>query len=373
MRIEAVELLRLVLPMVEPLTAAHGTLNERVIGLVCVRTDVGNGWGECSSLPEPTYSPDWADGELLVLERFLAPALLGKRFEGAAGVTSVLAPYAGHNAAKAALVMAVLDAELRSSGRSLAEYWGVVGATVPSIAVLGLVTGEALLARVERCVAAGYRHVKLKVAPGADADCVESVRRHFPHLGLRVDANGSYRSSVSEHRSALDRLDSFGLASIEQPLPEDDLRGQIVLAERLSTPVAADESVTSVLRAHALLDLGAASALAVKPSAVGGPLATIDLGHECRRRGLPFTIGGMVDTGIARAVNLALAAVVAGDASGPAEVSPDGRWFSTTLVHPMCELGAAGALLVPTGPGLGIDVDVDVVDHFTTERQVIAQ
>lgn len=352
MNVEEVELRRVALPLVTPFRTTAGTTDVRELLLVRIRTDEADGWGECGALPSPGYTAEYLDGAHAVVERFLGPALVGR--EPVAVV--------GHPMAKAAVEGALLDARLRAEGRSLASFLGAAQDRVPVGAAVGI-TGSVpeLLARVEAAVAAGYRRVKLKVEPGWDVEPVRAVRAAFgDDLGLQVDANGSYTAASAD---ALLALDDYGLLLVEQPLPPDDLLGHAALATRLRTPVCLDESIESAADAAVALAVGACSVVNVKPARVGGYQEARRVHDVCVERGVPLWCGGMLESGIGRAAALAVAALPG--CTLPADLAASDRYFAEDLTEPFV-LDDDGCLAVPTGPGIGVEVRLDVVEAVTT-------
>jgi O-succinylbenzoate synthase len=347
-RIEHVELLRLRLPLVSPFRTSFGTTTEREVLLVRVETPDAVGWGECVADAEPTYSPEYTDGAQHVLREHLVPRLAAAGEVTAARVAPLLEAVKGHPMAKAALETAVLDAELRAAGTSFGTHLGAVVDRVPSGVSVGIMDSiGALLDAVDGYLAEGYLRIKLKIEPGWDVEPVGAVRERFGDgVLLQVDANTAYRLSDARH---LARLDPFDLLLIEQPLPEDDLRGHAELARQLRTPVCLDESIVSARSAADAIALGACSIVNIKAGRVGGYLEARRVHDVCAANGVPVWCGGMLESGLGRAANVALAAlpgfVLPGDTSGSR------RYYAQDLTEPF-EL-ADGHLAVPTGPGLG--------------------
>lgn len=333
MRLEAVELWRVRLPFRTPFRSALGETSVRDLVLVRVVTDVAEGWGECAALADPHYTAEYADGAATVLRSYLVPRLAAAGTVSAAGVGAALAAVRGHRMAKAALEMAVLDAELRAAGQPLAARLGATGATVEAGVAVGIARSTAeLVDRVAAALAEGYRRVRLKVAPGWDAEPVRAVRERFgDSVALQADANGAYRL---DDAAALAALDPFGLDALEQPLAADDLVGHARLARLIRTPIALDESVTSARWAA-----GA--------------------GAWC---------GGMFESGLARAANLALAALPG--FTLPGDVSPPSRYLAADVVAPLVARG--GRLAVPDRPGIGADVDPDRLRQVTVSVEPVA-
>jgi O-succinylbenzoate synthase len=354
--------LRLVrLPLVEPWRTALGVLLAREVWLVRTVFDGAEGWGECVAMGDPSYSPEYTSAAVDVLRRYLLPCLLAAPGPFmAADVALLLRRVKGHRMAKAAVELAVLDAECRAAGRSLASRLGASRHQVVAGVAVGVTDSvEALVASVGERVAQGYRRVKLKICPGWDVEPVAAVRAHFPSLALQVDANGSYAGSGG---SALASLDDFDLLCIEQPLADDDLVGHASLARTLRTPLCLDESITSTLTAGAALALGACGVINIKPGRVGGYLEAARIHDLCVARGVPVWCGGMLETGIGRSANLALAALEG--FSLPGDLSASDRFYQQDITEPVT-LNADGTIDVPTAPGTGAVLRSHVLDDMT--------
>ena len=366
MKISAVELRRVALPLVSPFRTSFDTQTEKDALLVRVLTPDAEGWGECVALAHPLYSSEYADGAQAVIRQFLAPIVLHATELTAAHVATLLEPVRGHPMAKAAVEMAVLDAELRSASMPLATYLGAVHDRVPSGVSVGIMdTVPELLEAVAGYLDAGYVRIKLKIEPGWDVEPVRAVRERFgDDVVLQVDANTAYTLGDARH---LARLDPFGLLLIEQPLPEDDVRGHAELARRIATPVCLDESITSARSAADAIAIGACQIVNIKPGRVGGYLEARRVAAVCAANGVPVWCGGMVETGLGRAANAALAAcpefTIVGDVSG------SDRFFARDITAPLTI--EDGHLRVPTGPGLGVDVIPSVLDEVTTAVELV--
>ncbi|MET8153533.1 o-succinylbenzoate synthase [Actinoplanes sp. NPDC049668] len=366
MKIEGIELRRVSMPLVTPFRTSFGTETERDILLLRVVTGEAEGWGECVAMASPRYSSEYADAAADVLRRFLIPALAAAPRLDAYAVGPALAAFKGHRMAKAALETAVLDAELREQGRPLARELGAVRERVPCGVSVGIMSsiGE-LLDAVGGYLDAGYRRIKLKIEPGWDVEPVRAVRERFgPDVLLQVDANTAYTLADARH---LARLDPFGLLLIEQPLDEEDLLGHAELARRIGTPVCLDESITSARTAAAAITLGAAAIVNVKPGRVGGYLEARRIHDVCAAHGVPVWCGGMLETGLGRAANVALAALPG--FTLPGDTSASDRYYRTDLTAPF--VLDDGHLPVPTGPGLGVEPIPELLREITTETEWI--
>jgi o-succinylbenzoate synthase len=361
MKLSAVELRRVSLPLVSPFRTSFATQTVKDALLVRAIGPDAEGWGECVALTEPLYSAEYVDGAEAVIRSYLAPMLLARSDVTAGEVAQVLAPVKGHPMAKGALEMAVLDAELRAARTSLATFFGAVRERVPSGVSVGIMESiPQLLDAVGAYVEAGYVRIKLKIEPGWDVAPVRAVRERFgDDLLLQVDANTAYTLGDARH---LARLDPFDLLLIEQPLPEDDIRGHAELARRIATPVCLDESVTSARSAADAIALGACQVVNIKAGRVGGYLEARRVAAVCAANGIPVWCGGMVETGLGRAANAALAACA--EFTLPGDVSASDRFFARDITPPF--VLDDGHIRVPTGPGLGVDVDPDALRSVTT-------
>ncbi|MFD2796322.1 o-succinylbenzoate synthase [Promicromonospora vindobonensis] len=377
MKLQGVELRRITMPLVSPFRTSFGTEHERDILLLRAVTDGAEGWGECVAMAEPLYSSEFVDAAAEVLRRFLLPALArrqesaprpgGTGGPGGIAATDVghaLAPIKGHRMAKAALEMAVLDAELRTLGRSFASELGAVADRVPSGVSVGIHdTVPALLDAVDGYLAEGYVRIKLKIEPGWDVEPVRAVRERFgDDVLLQVDANTAYTLGDARH---LARLDPFDLLLIEQPLEEEDVLGHAELARRITTPVCLDESIVSAQTAAAAITLGACSIINIKPGRVGGYLEARRIHDLAVAHGVAVWCGGMLETGLGRAANAALAALPG--FTLPGDISGSGRFYRTDITEPF--VLDDGHIAVPTGPGLGVTPLPDLLDEFTTARE----
>lgn len=351
MRLESVDIIRVNLPLVRAFRTSFGVQTVRDIMLVRAHTSVGVGWGECVAHQEPFYNEEFVDAAQMVLERWLVPTLVEHGEFSPDEMTHILHNVKGYRGTKASLEMALLDAQLRADGRSLASYLGGTRTHVDVGVSVGMTDSVAALVEVVRgYVADGYERVKLKIEPGFDIDAVGAVRAEFPHLRLQVDANASYRPSDIEY---LRGLDKFDLLLIEQPFEADDLTSHQALAGRMATPICLDESIVSLRGTIDALDREAASIINIKVGRVGGLLEARAIHDECMKRNVPVWCGGMLESGVGRAANIALASLP--NFTLPGDISASDRYFSRDITEKFELEGST--LAVPTGPGLGIRVD----------------
>lgn len=367
MKLTGIELRRISMPLVTPFRTSFGVQTGRDVLLVRAVTADAEGWGECVAMSDPRYSSEYVDAAADVLRRFLVPALAAADRLDASRVATVLTPFKGHRMAKCALELALLDAELRAEERSLARELGAVRDRVPCGVSVGIMdsVGE-LLDAVTGYVEAGYVRIKLKIEPGWDVEPVRAVRERFgDQLLLQVDANTAY--TLADARQ-LAKLDPFDLLLIEQPLDEDDVLGHAELARLVGTPICLDESITSAATAAAAIRLGACRIVNVKPGRVGGYLEARRIHDLCRANGIAVWCGGMLETGIGRAANLALAALPG--FTLPGDTSASDRYFRTDITEPFVLVD--GHLSVPDAPGLGVQPLTDRLDAVTTATEWIS-
>jgi o-succinylbenzoate synthase len=365
MRIERVELRRIRLPLVAPFRTSLGTERERDVLLVRVVGPDAEGWGECVAFSEPFYSYEYVDGAHDVIRKHLLPRLFARGEVAAADVAPALRGVRGHPMAKGAVEMAFLDAELRVQGISFGDYLGATREAVDCGVSVGIHEDVSeLLRTVEGYLAAGYRRIKLKIEPGQDVEPVRAVRDRFGDILFQVDANAAY---TLEDADRLARLDEFDLLLIEQPLPEEDLRGHAELAKRVRTPICLDESITSARGAEEAIAMGACRIVNVKAGRVGGYLEARRVHDVCAANDVPVWCGGMLETGIGRAANVALAALP--NFTLPGDTSASGRYYAEDVCEPF--VLENGTLAVPSGPGLGVTPIQERLDRFTTSVETI--
>jgi O-succinylbenzoate synthase len=366
--VDAVELVTVRLDLATPLVSAASHRRERTVLLVHVVAAEAEGWAECVAEVEPTYAPEYVDGAALVLRHHLLP----RAWAGPIGDALALGPHLdavrGHPMARAALELAVLDAQLRAADRSLASWLGATVAAVAPGAALGLhAEVDDLLAEADAALAAGAARLRVKVAPGRAAAPLLALRAHVgDDVVLQADANGSFRADDPAHVGELDRVDEVGLACLEQPLAPDDLVGHARLAVRLATPVCLDEPITSLGALEAAVALGACGILCLKPGRVGGWVAARAIHDRCLDLGLPVWVGGMLETGLGRAANLAVAGLPG--MTLPPDLDPRGR-YHPDLADPRLP-GLDGLVAVPTGPGVGAVPDPTRLADADTVRSV---
>lgn len=365
-KLERVELRLIELELAAPFETSFGREERKRAVIIALFGDGAIGWGECVAGDGPWYSYETVETAWHLLREFLLPRVLGKELK-ASELKAELAPIRGHPMAKAAVEAAFFDLWAKLEGRPLAELFGGERDRVPSGISIGIQEEiPQLLEEVARRLEEGYPRVKLKIKPGWDLEVVEAVRREFPKLKLQVDANSAY---TLEDRWLFAELDRFELLLIEQPLDYDDLVDHAQLQRELRTPICLDESITSLAAARAALELGSCQVINIKPGRVGGPSQAIAIHELCRAKGIPVWCGGMLETGIGRAHNLALASLPG--FTLPNDISASSRYFPEDLIEPEIELNPDGTITVPRGPGIGVEVVKERLERATVRKEVL--
>ena len=367
MKISELELRTINLPLVRPFRTSFGTQSARELLMLKVTTSEGVvGWSECVAMSEPLYSPEYAAGCLDQMKRFLIPALLTAPILSPQLVAPLLQGFLGSPMAKATLETALLDAQLRADNLSLAAFLGANKTKIPCGVSVGIAPSiDQLLEEVQSYIADGYKRIKLKIEPGWDLDPVREVRRAWPEIPLQVDANQAYSRSDG---ALLAKLDQFDLLLIEQPLDEHDILGHARLAEQVQTPICLDESITSLRAAEDALALKATTVINIKPGRVGGYLEAVKIHDLCLNEGIPVWCGGMLETGIGRAANVALAALPG--FTLPGDTSASSRFYQRDITEPF--VMQDGYLEVPQGPGIGRIPDQEFLELITSFKESIA-
>ena len=364
MKLTGVELRRIKMPLVAPFRTSFGVETDRDVLLLRAVTDEAEGWAECVAMADPLYSPEYVEAVADVLRRFLVPELLAAPRLDAVLVAPLLHKFKGHRMAKAALETAVLDAELRAGGRSFARELGAVHDRVPCGVSVGIMDSiPELLDAVGGYLDQGYLRIKLKIEPGWDVAPVRAVRERFgDDVLLQVDANTAYTLGDA---AQLAGLDPFGLLLIEQPLDEEDVHGHAELAKLVRTPICLDESIVSARAAADAIRLGACRIVNIKPGRVGGYLEARRIHDVCQANGVAVWAGGMLETGLGRAANVALAALPG--FTLPGDTSASDRYYRTDITEPF--VLQDGHLPVPTGPGLGVEPLPDELAAVTVSTE----
>ncbi len=362
--IRSIELRRISLPLVTPFRTSFSTETHRDILLVRVETDDAVGWGECVSGNEPLYSNEYVEGSQQVMIDHLIPRLFAFRSRpmSAHDVAQILRPVKDHRMAKAALEAAILDAQLRENNVSLATHLGSIHELVPSGVSVGIANSlDELVATVGGYLDEGYARIKLKIEPGWDIEPVRVIRKTFgDQVPLQVDANTAF---TREDGPLLAQLDPFNLLLIEQPLPEDDITGHALIARQVKTPICLDESIVSSQVAIDAIERGACSIVNIKAGRVGGYLEAVRIHNVCQQSGVPVWCGGMLETGIGRAMNVALAGLPNFTLTG--DISASERFWKQDIVRQPIRL-ESGQVRLPSGSGAGFEIDDPFLSDVST-------
>jgi O-succinylbenzoate synthase len=363
--LESVQLREIHLPLVHYFETSFGRTDNRRIILVTVRTRDGVGHGECTAGEEPGYSCETTETAWHMLGDFIIPSLLGKDLENARAVNGALSAIRGNRMAKAALETAVWDLEARLLGVPLGRHLGGVRREIPCGVSIGIQDSiPALLEKVGREVAAGYRRIKIKIKPGWEIEPVRCIRAEFPNVPLMADANSAFRLS---DLPLLRKLDPFNLMMIEQPLADDDIVDHATLQRELATPICLDESILSAEDARKAVEMGSCRIINVKLGRVGGYCEALKINDYCGRNGVPIWCGGMLESGIGRAHNIAMSSLSA--FSLPGDVSASQRYYAEDTVRPPVTVTPAGTIRLPDGPGIGYDLDGERIQRATVRTK----
>ena len=369
LRIESLTLREIQLQLKEPFQISSGTVTHRRIFLIQLRSADGvEAWGECVAGEQPNYGPETIDLAWVAIREYVAPRVLGRDFAGPEDIHPALEHnFRGSNMAKAAIEMAAWDLAARQEGVSLAKKLGGARDRIEVGISLGIQKSpEALVGKARAALERGYKKVKIKIKPGADVEYVRAAREALgPEAPLMADANNAYSLADT---SSLEALDELGLMMIEQPLAWDDLLRHVVLQARLKTPICLDESITSVDRAADMLALGAGRIVNIKPGRVGGFRQSLGIHDLCAEEGVPVWCGGMLESGVGRAHNVALASLPS--FTLPGDLSPSERYWERDIVTPEWTMDREGWIDVPVDrPGMGVEPDLDRIEDLTVRRE----
>ncbi len=368
MRIQSAELRHLRMRLKSPFETSFGVELDRECLILCLEAQGLRGWGECVADRNPGYCYETTGTAWHILSDFMLPAVLGGETESPRGLRDALRGIRGHPLARAAIEMALWDLQGRAQGVPLSRLFGGRPGRVDVGVSVGIQKDVPTLIRaVKDYWADGYRRVKLKIKPGRDVAEVGAVREAFPDLRLQVDANSAY---TLEQAHVFREMDLFGLLLIEQPLAEDDLIDHARLQAQLQTPLCLDESILSARHARQALEIDACRVINIKPARVGGYAEAIAIHDLCRERGVAVWCGGMLETGVGRAANLALASLPG--FTLPGDISASDRYYATDIARPRFILNADSTITVPDGPGLGVEIDREALDQFTLRQTRLA-
>ena len=367
MKIEAITLREIQMPLVHFFETSYGRTNHRRILLLTAHCEGADGWGECVAGEGPFFSTEWTDTAWPTIQQYLAPAVLGQTLNSASECVPLMAKVRGHRMAKAAIEQALWDAEAKQKQQPL---WKLLGGTQREIAC-GVSIGiqdsvEQLLEKIETELAAGYRRIKLKVKPGWDIQVLERVRSRWPEITLSCAANSAYSMEDVEH---LRKFDQFNLLMIEQPLWHDDIYYHARLQRELRTAICLDESIRNARDAAFALETGACRIVNIKSGRVGGLTEARKVHDVCAAHQAPVWCGGMLESGIGRAHNVALSTLE--NFSLPGDVSASKRYWKEDIVEPEIEVSAQGMITVSEGPGIGHRIREDLIEKLTVRKETV--
>jgi O-succinylbenzoate synthase len=367
MIIDRITLREIRMPLVHFFETSFGRTTHRRILLVEVESAGATGWGEVTAGELPFYNEEWVDAAWLLLHGIIGPKLLGREIESASKVARALPPVRGHRMAAGGLEAAVWDLEARASGVPLWKHIGGNRVDIACGVSIGIQDSvEELLGLIEREVGAGYRRIKIKIKPGWDVDVVRQVRKKFPDVPLMVDANSAYALSDAEH---LRRLDDFNLMMIEQPLAHDDIIDHAKLQEKLKTAICLDECIRSARHAEQAIEMGACRIINIKLGRVGGFSEALLVHNVARANNIPVWCGGMLESGIGRAHNIALSTL--DNFKLPGDVSASKRYWKRDIIHPPVEVQPGGVIEVRDEPGFGYEIDRDYLKTVTLREETL--
>jgi O-succinylbenzoate synthase len=368
MKVSRVTLREIRMSLLQPFETSFDRTTDRRILLVEAEVDGAIGWGEVTASTNPFYSPETIDTAWAIIREFVWPALKGKEFTAAAEIGPSLRQIRGHSMAKGGFEAAVWDAEARLKGVPL---WNLLGGTreqIPCGVSIGIKEniGE-LLDAIWKEVSAGYQRIKVKIKPGWDLNVLESIREKFPRIKLMADANSAYSL---EDLPILRQMERFYLMMIEQPLGWDDIYSHVELQKQLETPICLDECIFTFEQARAAIDLGACRIINIKLGRVGGHAAARKMHDLCQQRGVPVWCGGMLESGIGRAHNIAMSTLPG--FSLPGDVSASRRYWDADIIEPEVEVTRDGTIRVPTTPGIGFEPRRERIEQLTARKEVLA-
>ena len=367
MKIEAITLREIHMPLVHFFETSFGRIYSRRILLVTVHCDGVDGWGECVAGEDPFYSSEWIESAWPTLTKYLIPALVGKQIESGRECPALLKRVTGHRMAKAGLENALWDAEAIQKTQPL---WKLLGGTRSEIAC-GVSIGiqdsvEQLLGKIETELAAGYRRIKVKVKPGWDVNILERIRSRWADITLSCDANSAYTLDQVEH---LRNFDQFNLLMIEQPLWNDDIYYHARLQKELRTAICLDESIINARVAAAAVETGACRIINIKVGRVGGFSEALKIHDVCQSNKVPVWCGGMLETGIGRAQNIALSTLP--NFTLPGDVSASKRYWKEDIIEPEVEVSSQGLIPIRQKAGRGYEIKPELIEKLTVRKETL--
>ena len=367
MRIDAIILRELQIPLVRPFETSFGVTRNRRVLLAEVQSEGLTGWGECTAGEHPYFSEESTDSAWALIVRELGPALVAEPPEHGGQCPRIFWKVRGNRMAKATLENAIWDLEAQREGVSLSQLLGGVRDTIPCGVSLGIQSSiPELLSIIEKELAAGYQRIKLKCKPGWDVEVFERVRSRWPAITLSCDANSAYKLKDADH---LVSFDAFDLLMIEQPLWYDDFYYHSMLQKRLQTPICLDESIRNRRDTLAAIEMGSCRIINIKLGRVGGFSEAIAVHNAAQQRGIPVWCGGMLETGIGRSHNIALSTLE--NFTLPGDVSASARYWAEDIVEPEVTVSSAGEIAIPDAPGRGYEVRADLVERLTVRKEQI--
>jgi len=366
-KIAAVEMRLLQMRLLRPFRTSFGVQQDRYPLLLRLELDGLSAWSECVAGEGPWYSSETIDTAWEILRKYLIPAVRGRELAAVEDLERLMLPVRGHRMAKAALEMAFSVALAEASDRSLAAWLGGSRSTVETGVSIGIQANvDALLALIEEHLHQGYRRIKIKIEPGWDIDVIAAVRARYPEITIMADANSAYELDDAPRLRELDR---YGLLMLEQPLTAGDLFDHAVLQAQLATPICLDESIEDARQARQAIQIRACQVFNIKPGRVGGFAESRRIHDLAQQAGMPVWCGGMLETGIGRAANVALATLP--NFTLPGDLSASDRYWAEDIVDPPFRLLRGGLITVPYQRGLGVDVKLDMVDRLTVRRELV--
>jgi O-succinylbenzoate synthase len=364
-KVQSLTLREIHMHLVTPFETSFGRTTHRRILLAEADVDGVTGWGESVAGEGPFYSPETVETAWHILRSFIWPILREREFSTAGEIWGLLSPIRGHNMAKGAVEAAIWDAEAKHKGLPLWKLIGGARQEIPCGVSIGIKeTLEELIAAVEKELAAGYQRIKIKIKPGKDIEPVEALRQRFPRIRLMVDANSAYRL---EDWQRLKRLEAYYLMMIEQPLGWDDLYSHAELQRKLETPICLDECIHTEEHARAAIELGACRIINIKLGRLGGFTPARRVHDLCRAKQVPVWCGGMLESGIGRAHNIALSTLE--NFTLPGDVTASRRYWTEDVIEPEVQVTPQGTIYVPSGPGIGYTVRVDRIEKLTVRKE----
>ncbi|HEX3086246.1 MAG TPA: o-succinylbenzoate synthase [Pyrinomonadaceae bacterium] len=369
LKISSIELREIRLPLIHFFETSFGRTTERRIILArVIDQDGAEGWGECTCGEGPFYSDEWTETAWATLKEFLAPMVVNQTLESAAGVFDLMSRVRGHRMAKAAIETACWDLEARRAGVPLWKHLGGVQREIPCGVSIGIQDSpEQLIEKIEKEVNAGYQRIKIKIKPGWDVDIVRRVRERFPDIQLMGDANSAY---TLKDVALFKALDEFKLMMFEQPLAYDDMFDHAELQKQITTPICLDESIKTPADAKHAIRLRAGRIINVKLGRVGGHAQAKIVEQTARENEIPVWCGGMLESGVGRAHNIAMATLAG--FTLPGDVSASSRYWAEDVIDPPVTVSSRGTISAPDKPGIGFDIKLKRIEQLTTRKETIS-